>query len=55
MVVSKSSQIRDQRGATLVEYVLTTSLIALVCVFSLTLLGKNTATGYTKTAAGISP
>ena len=34
--------IRDEEGASLVEYVLLVALIAIVCVGAITLLGTNT-------------
>lgn len=35
--------LRDEEGASLVEYVLMVALIAVVCIAAVTLLGKNSA------------
>jgi pilus assembly protein Flp/PilA len=35
--------VRDEEGASLVEYVLLVALIAVVCIAAVTLLGKNAA------------
>ena len=32
---------RDERGASLVEYALLVALIAVVCIFAITILGRN--------------
>lgn len=36
--------VRDEEGASLVEYVLLVALIAVVCIAAVTLLGKNAST-----------
>ena len=45
--------IRDEDGATLVEYVLLIALIAVVCVCAVTLLGTNTNTKLGVAAAAL--
>ena len=43
----------DQRGASLVEYVLLLSLMALACVVALKYLGTSTARPYSGAASGL--
>ena len=44
---------RDQRGASLVEYVLLISLMALACVVAAKYLGTSTARPYSGAASGL--
>ena len=39
--------VRDEEGASLVEYVLLVALIAVVCVAAITLLGKSASAKFT--------
>jgi pilus assembly protein Flp/PilA len=39
--------VRDEEGASLVEYVLLVALIAVVCIAAVTLLGKNASNKFT--------
>ncbi len=45
--------VRDEEGASLVEYVLMVALIAVVCIAAVTLLGKNASDKFGKTATAI--
>lgn len=44
----------DERGASLVEYALLVSLIAVVCIAAITLLGRNAGTKFSTVANSIS-
>jgi len=48
-----TSQIRDERGATLVEYALLVALIGVVCVTALTLLGGTASGKFSEVSSGI--
>jgi pilus assembly protein Flp/PilA len=45
---------RDERGASLVEYVLLVALIAVVCIVALQLLGGSASTKFTSVGNAIS-
>ncbi len=47
------SLIRDEEGASLVEYVLMVALIAVVCIAAVTLLGQAASTKFMTTATAI--
>ena len=47
---SLSHLIRDEEGASLVEYVLLVALIAVVCIAAVTLLGTNAKNKFQQTA-----
>jgi Flp pilus assembly pilin Flp len=49
----KASLCRDERGATLVEYALIVSLLALTCMFGFRLLGTNVNTQFAAVADAI--
>jgi pilus assembly protein Flp/PilA len=44
---------RTDRGASLVEYALLVALIAIVCVVSVTLLGQQASSKFSKISSGI--
>ena len=48
-----TSQIRDERGATLVEYALLVALIGVVCVTALTLLGSTASDKFSEVSSAI--
>ena len=48
-----TSQIRDERGATLVEYALLVALIGVVCVTALTLLGGTASDKFSELSSAI--
>jgi pilus assembly protein Flp/PilA len=45
--------IRDEEGASLVEYILLVALVAVVCIAAITLLGKSAQKQFTNTANAI--
>jgi pilus assembly protein Flp/PilA len=45
--------VRDEEGASLVEYVLLVALIAVVCIAAVTLLGQNASKKFQTTANAI--
>jgi pilus assembly protein Flp/PilA len=45
--------VRDEEGASLVEYVLLVALIAVVCIAAVTLLGKNASNQFNTIGAAI--
>lgn len=45
--------VRDEEGASLVEYVLLVALIAVVCIVAVTMLGKSASTKFNETATSI--
>ncbi len=47
------SAVRDERGASLVEYALLTVLIAVVCVTAVSMVGATTATSFSRSASSI--
>ena len=47
------SLIRDEEGASLVEYVLMVALIAVVCIAAVTLLGQAASAKFTQTTNAI--
>ena len=51
MLATFSNMLRDEEGATLVEYALIVALIAVVAIAAISLLGKS-ASGTLNTAAG---
>jgi pilus assembly protein Flp/PilA len=44
---------RTERGASLVEYVLLVSLIAVVCIAAITFLGKNASTKFSSVGSSL--
>jgi pilus assembly protein Flp/PilA len=48
-----SALLRDEEGASLVEYILLVALIAVVCIAAVTLLGKAASTRFQSTANSI--
>ena len=48
-----TSLVRDEEGASLVEYVLLVALIAVVCIAAITLLGKSASDKFNTTAGAI--
>lgn len=50
---SMTHLVRDEEGASLVEYVLLVALIAVVCIAAVTLLGQNASKQFNKTATTI--
>lgn len=53
MLTSLKAMIRNEEGATMVEYGLLVALIALVAMVGVTLLGKNLATLFNSVASSI--
>jgi pilus assembly protein Flp/PilA len=53
MITTFSSMIRDEEGATMVEYGLLVALIAMVALVGVTTLGTNLKTLYTTVAGSI--
>ena len=53
MLVSLTSILRDEEGATMVEYGLLVALIAMVALAAVTLLGTNLSTMYNAVAGSI--
>ena len=49
-----SHWVRDEEGASLVEYVLMVALIAVVCIAAITLLGTAAKQEFQKTTAAVS-
>ena len=45
--------LRDEEGASLVEYILLVALIAVVCIAAITFLGKNAKARFSTTAQTI--
>jgi pilus assembly protein Flp/PilA len=45
--------VRDEEGASLVEYVLLVALIAVVCIAAITLLGQSASAKFNTTASAI--
>ena len=45
--------VREERGASLVEYALLLALIAVVCIAAITLLGNNASTSFSRDAASL--
>jgi pilus assembly protein Flp/PilA len=45
--------VRDEDGASLVEYVLLVALIAVVCIVAVTMLGKSASAKFNGTATSI--
>jgi pilus assembly protein Flp/PilA len=45
--------VRDEEGASLVEYVLLVALIAVVCIAAITLLGRSASDKFNTTASAI--
>ena len=50
---NKLAQLRDERGATAVEYGLMVALIAIVIIIAVTLLGKNLSTLFNTAATTV--
>jgi len=50
---NKLAQLRDERGATAVEYGLMVALIAIVIIVAVTLLGKNLSSIFNTTASAV--
>ena len=50
---NKLAQLRDERGATAVEYGLMVALIAIVIIVAVTLLGKNLSSIFNSTASAV--
>jgi len=53
MYVNFLAMLRDDEGATLVEYALIVSLIAAVCIVAVKLVGTNASNSLTNTANNI--
>jgi len=53
MVTTFKSMIRDEEGATMVEYGLLVALIAMVALVGITLLGTNLQSLYTTVAGSV--
>lgn len=53
MYVKMQSMLKDEKGATMVEYALMVALIAVVCIGAVTLIGGNTDTSFRAVAAAI--
>jgi pilus assembly protein Flp/PilA len=53
MLDNVMSMIRDEDGATMVEYGLLVSLIAMVALVAVTVLGKNLSTLYSNVASSV--
>lgn len=49
----QSRLVRDERGATMVEYGLMVALIAVICIAAVTLIGTNLRTTFEAIAAAI--
>jgi pilus assembly protein Flp/PilA len=47
------TRVKDERGASLVEYALLVALIAVVCIAAITLLGNNASTKFDSVAQSI--
>jgi pilus assembly protein Flp/PilA len=45
----------DDRGAALIEYALLIALIAVVCVLTITYLGREISQGFSQTGSGFGP
>jgi pilus assembly protein Flp/PilA len=48
------AHVRDQRGASLVEYALLVALIAVVCIAAVSLLGSSASTKFSRLGSAIS-
>ncbi len=53
MITTLNTMLRDEEGATMVEYGLLVALIALVAIIGVTLLGKNLNTLFNAAAGSI--
>jgi len=53
MITTLKTMIRDEEGATMVEYGLLVALIALVAIVGVTLLGKNLSALFTSVAGSV--
>jgi pilus assembly protein Flp/PilA len=53
MITTLKTMIRDEEGATMVEYGLLVALIALVAIVGVTLLGKNLTSLFNSAAASV--
>ena len=53
MITTLKTMIRDEEGATMVEYGLLVALIALVAIVGVTLLGTNLSTLFTTVAGSV--
>ena len=53
MITTLKTMIRDEEGATMVEYGLLVALIALVAIVGVTLLGKNLNTLFSAVAGSV--
>ena len=47
------TRIKDERGASLVEYALLLALIAVICIGAITLIGKGANNSLSKTASAL--
>ena len=47
------SRIKDERGASLVEYALLLALIAVICIAAITLIGQGANNSLSKTASAL--
>ena len=47
------TRIKDERGASLVEYALLLALIAIICIAAITLIGKSANNSLSKTASAL--
>jgi Flp pilus assembly pilin Flp len=48
-------RLRDQRGASLVEYAMLLAFIVLVCLAAMAFLGTQTSTGITESSSSLFP
>ena len=49
--MKSSSKKNEEKGATMLEYALLASLIAVVCIAAVTLLGTNASTAFSRSAS----
>jgi pilus assembly protein Flp/PilA len=50
-----TARVKDERGASLVEYVLLVALIAVVCIVAITFLGNEASTKFDTTGSALTP
>lgn len=53
MYVKMQSMLKDEKGATMVEYALMVALIAVVCIGAVTAVGGSTNTTFGNVVAGL--
>ena len=49
------AKVRNERGASLVEYALLVALIAVVCIVAISFLGKQASSTFSNVGASINP